>query len=86
MAKEERDERLEMKWVTFIADARVDPQSSGGRALVKSDTTRLFLGWIGGLPFCIVEDKALPHPGTIPMSNVASVGWVVPPTSTAKAP
>lgn len=74
-----KDDRLEIQWVTFSCDARVATQSSPIRALVRSDTVRLSLGTIAGLPFLIVEDKSLPVPATVPWGNVASVGWVATP-------
>ncbi len=75
-----KDEKLEIQWATFTTDVRIATQSSHVRALVRSDATRLYLGTVGGLPFLIVEDAALPTPATIPWGNVASVGWVAAPT------
>jgi hypothetical protein len=71
-----KDEKLEIQWVTFIADVRIATQSSQIKALVRTEAAHLRLGYIAGLPFVIVEDKALPCPATIPWGNVASVGWV----------
>jgi hypothetical protein len=75
-----KDDRLEIQWVTFAADARLSSDRGGVKALVSNEKTKLYLGFIAGIPFVIVEDKALRSPATVPWPNVASLGWVTPPT------
>lgn len=73
------DPRVEVQYATFSADVRLDAQSSPCRAVSRGEATRLYCGSIFGVLHLIVEDPGLRHPGTIPWSSVASVGWVTPP-------
>lgn len=73
------DNRLELMYATFVADGRLDAQSSPTRVVVRSERTRLYCGTILGVLHLIIEDPGLHHPGTIPWTNVASVGWMEPP-------
>lgn len=81
-----KDDRLEVEWVTFGMDVRLSSSAGTQRAMVRNPVTKLFFGLIFGQPFLIVEDKALPHPATIPWHTVASVGWVTQPTIDSVTP
>lgn len=73
------DNRLELQYATFVAKARLDAQSSATDVVVRSEGTRLYCGTILGVLHLIIEAPGLAHPGTIPWSNVASVGWLETP-------
>jgi hypothetical protein len=75
-----KDDRIEIQWATFSCDVRFASNSSPARAVMRNEAVRLSLGTVGGLPFLIIEDRALPIPATVPWHNVASVGWVALPT------
>lgn len=71
--------RLEIQWVTFIVRTRISSASSEVGAIAMSDSTKLYLGRVEGLPVVVVEDSALPFPATVPWGNVSGVGWVSQP-------
>lgn len=75
----DKDDRLELQWACLCASARLDAQSSPTPVVIAGEGRRLFVGQIAGLPFLVVEAPSLPHPATIPWSNVASCGWLTPP-------
>lgn len=69
-------DRLEIQYATFVAEVRLDSQTSVTRVVVSSGPTKVYCGTIHGILHLIVEDPSLRHPATIPWTNVASVGWV----------
>ncbi len=72
-------DRLECMYATFLARVRLSAQTSETGVVVRSEATKLYVGFIQGVLHLIVEDPSLSHPATVPWTNVGSVGWVEPP-------
>jgi hypothetical protein len=77
--------RREVSWAVFCSErTRLSASSSVVPAVHSAGNIRLFLEFVDGLPFLAIEDSSQACSASIPFTNVASVGWMVPPVAVTK--
>ncbi len=72
--------RREVSWAVFCSErTRLSASTSVVPAVHSAGNIKLFLDFVSGLPFLVIEDASKACSASIPWTNIASVGWMFTP-------